>query len=353
MEENEIFVFGDDAQSTPDTSENSSAFGEYGYSEEDSPVSDESDYYDEDQNDNYEEESNDADSNYVDQLLLSKGIDKNNIEITEEDGTVSTVNFDQLSDEDKLALLQDEEFEEESPITDSDIEILNYFRANRINSLQEFADGIAQQAISDYIASQKNVPVSEIDNYSDDEVIAYDLIQKFGDDMTDDEIDDEIERLKEDDDAFNKKVQLLRTFYRNSEEAQRRLYEDEQASIKEADTNNFINAYIGAATDLNTIQGIDLEPDDKNDLLDFVLTKDQFGRTEFAKALDNPEAVLRMAWFIKNGEYAAQATRDYFAQMLAKQRAQAAKPAQPKTRAVSRPSTRQPQRKSESNSFKF
>ena len=346
MEENDSFYFGEDDQVQTDVnSSQQSVFDNY--QNEDSPEPSEEPQYDEEGNLITSEEND-----YISQLLLAKGIDRNNIEITEEDGTVTNVTFDDLSNEDKLALLS-EEMPEDTGITDKDIEILNYFRANRINSLQEFANGIAQQAVANYIASQQNAPTSDIDSYNDDEIIAYDLINKFGDNMSDEEIDAEIERLKEDEDAYAKKVNLLRTYYRNEEEAQRKLYEDDQAAQRQANTEAFRQAYGQAAANLNTIQGIDLEDADKQDLLDFVLTKDSFGKTEFSKALDDPETVLKMAWFLKNGEDAAEATRNYFAQLLAKERA--SKPAtRPQPRAVSRPNGGSNANSSkQNNSFKF
>ena len=333
MEELESFYFGEDdpAQSGDDTSQQS-VFDNYQDDGENEPST-------EPETDDEGNLINTDDNDYINQLLEAKGINRNSIEITEEDGTVTTTTFDDLSNEDKLALLS-EEAPEDNGITDNDLEIINYFRANRINSLQEFVNGIAQQAVADYVASQQNAPNSDIDSYSDDEIIAYDLINKFGDNMTDDEIDAEIARLKEDEDAYSKRVNLLRTYYKNEEDAQRRLYEDDQAAQKEANTIAFQQAYGHAANNLNTIQGIDLEDEDKQDLLDFVLTKDSFGKTEFSKALDDPEKVLKMAWFLKN----------YVDQLLAKERA--AKP-KAQTRIVSRPNPKQATTSKQNNSFKF
>ena len=212
MEELESFYFGEDdpAQSGDDTSQQS-VFDNYQDEGENDPST-------EPETDDEGNLINTDDNDYINQLLEAKGINRNSIEITEEDGTVTTTTFDDLSNEDKLALLS-EEAPEDNGITDNDLEILNYFRANRINSLQEFVNGIAQQAVADYVASQQNAPNSDIDSYSDDEIIAYDLINKFGDNMTDDEIDAEIARLKEDEDAYNKRVNLHRTYYKNEEDA--------------------------------------------------------------------------------------------------------------------------------------
>lgn len=353
MEENEIFDFGEDPQDvtvdTPELEGGESADFSGNIFGSDEP---EVEY---DENGEVIEPQDDAQNDYINQVLQARGIDRNNIEITEEDGTVTTVKFDDLSDEDKIALLSDDfQPEDENPLTDADLEILNYFRANRINSLQEFADGIAREAIANYEASRVETPSYQVDTLGDDELLAWDLIQKFGDDISDEEVDEEIDRLKEDEEAYNKRVNLLRTYYKNEEEAQRKLYEEQQAAQLQQDTELFQKAYSDAAYNLDTIQGIDLEDNDKQDLLDYVLVKDQFGKTEFGKALEDPEQVLKMAWFLKHGEAAAEATRDYFSQLLAKERAAAKQAAaKPQTRAVSRPQATPAARQKQSNSFKF
>lgn len=326
MEDNESFYFGEDQQEEVIPQEGESIFGS---SYEDDGTESTGD------GDGSGEEYTD----YIDTVLQAKGIDRNGIEITDEDGTTSTVSWDDLSDEDKAAILSGEapveENDQEPVIADNELDMLNYFRQNHIGSLQEFADAIAHKAVEDYIASQPAQNTTDIDSYSDDEIIALDYINRFGENMSDEEIDEEIERLKTNEEAYKKRVQLLRDSFKAEEEAQRKLYEDTEKQKSEENQQAFVTAYNSAAHDLNTIQGIDLNDEDKAEILDYVLTKDQFNRTQFSKDLDDPEKVLRMAWFMKHGEYAAEATRNYFAQLLAKQRS-ASQPAKG-GKAVTRP----------------
>lgn len=340
MEEDTIFDFGDDTVQEPETDDFSGSI--FDNTDDDStPVSDDG------ESDDY--------SDYIDTALKAKGIDRNNIEITDEDGNTEIVSFDDLSDDDKASILSEDAPTVEQPsvedqISDNEIEMLNYFRTNRIGSLQEFANGVAQRAVANYIANQPQAP-SDIDGYTDDEIIAYDFIQRFGDNMTNEEIDDEIDRLKEDEEAYEKRVNLLRSSYKAQEEAERRLYEENEARQSAVNTQRFVQAYNQAAYNVNTIQGIDLEDQDKMEILDYVLTKDQFGKTQFSKDLDDPEKVLKMAWFMRYGEDAAAATRNYFAQLLARQRA----PQQsPKSKTISRPKSNSTSRQTKQNNpFKF
>lgn len=266
---------------------------------------------------NYEDtdfESHVDDSkDYITQLLSEKGIDRNNIQVFDEQNNPMSLKFDDLTDEQKADVLRGDYTGPQ--FSDAEIETINYLRSNDM-SLQDFANWQQKQAVDNYLANQQ--PTSEVDSYTDDEIVAYDLIKRFGDDMSDEEIDAEIDRLKEDENAYAKRVALLRNSYKSEAEAQARLYEDQQLQQKQAFTDSFVNAYQYAASDLNDIQGISLDDRDKSELLDFVLTKDAAGKTAFAKALDDPDAVLKMTWFLLHGEEAFNQTVDYFKNEISK-----------------------------------
>jgi hypothetical protein len=149
-------------------------------------------------------------------------------------------------------------------------------------------------------------------------MIAYDFIQRFGEEMSDEEIDAEIDRLKADPDAYAKRVNLLRASYKSEAEAQSKLYEQEEQTRNQAAEEEFKTAYINAAGNINYIHGMDLDNNDRQELLDFVLTKDAANRTGLSKALDNPESVLKMAWYLLHGEETYDNTVDYFKKEIAK-----------------------------------
>lgn len=252
---------------------------------------------------------------YITTVLKSKGIDRNKIQVYDENNELTEMNFDDLSASQKVDLLTDNPAPDNGILSEGEIETLNYLRSNNM-SLEDFANWQKKQAIDEYLAQQ--TPNSVIDTYSDDEIIAYDLIKRFGDDISDEEVDAEIDRLKGDSDAYVKRVALLRNSYKSEAEAQAKLYEDQRIQQQEAFNSSFINAYKNAVADLNDIQGISLEDEDKSELLDFVLNKDAADQTAFSKALDNPSNVLKMAWFILHGDEAFEKTVDYFKSEIAK-----------------------------------
>lgn len=260
--------------------------------------------------------SEEPEADYVTTLLKNKGIDRNKIQVYDEDNNLVEMNFDDLNDQQKVAVLSDDQGAPiDSVLSDAEIDTLNFLRSNNM-TLQDFAEWQKKQAVDEYLAQQQ--PESEIDTYTDDEIIAYDLIKRFGDEMSDEEIDAEVDRLKGDPDAYAKRVALLRNSYRSEAEAQAKLYEDQQVQQRDAFNSSFMNAYQSAAADLNDIQGFSLDNADKSELLDFVLTKDAAGKTAFFKALDNPTNVLKMAWGLLHGDEAHEKTVDYFKSEIAR-----------------------------------
>lgn len=265
-------------------------------------------YTDDDFN-NDSEESGD----YITRLLQSKGIDRSKIQILDEEGNPSEIDFDSLSDDEKFDILSYQE--EQALPSDEEIQTINFLRQNNM-SLQDFAEWQRQEAIQEYLSQQQSQ--SDIDSYSDEEVVAYDYIKRFGESMSDEEIDAEIERLKADPDAFAKRVSLLRNAFKAEEEAQAKLYQDEAAAKQAENEQMFINTYHQAAGNIDSIQNTELDDNDRDELLRFVLEKDQANRTGLSKAMDNPENVLKMAWYLLHGEERVDAMIDYFQKEISK-----------------------------------
>lgn len=266
-------------------------------------------YSDSDYNEDYEESSKD----YISMLLESRGIDRNKVQILDEEGNPTEVSFDSLSEQDKFDILN----YQDDPVlpADHEIQTINFLRQNNM-TLQDFAEWQRQEAIQEYLAQQQTT--SDIDSYSDEEIVAYDYIKRFGESMSDEEIDAEIERLKADPDAFAKRVTLLRNAFKAEEEAQAKLYQDEAAAQQAENEKMFVDTYRNAMASIDSIQNTELDDNDRDELLQFVLEKDQANRTGLSKAMDNPENVLKMAWYLLHGEERVDAMIDYFKKEISK-----------------------------------
>lgn len=300
MEDNFEFDFGDETldQVIDDGQTSPAEF-------DDSDV----EYSDSDYNEDYEDSSKD----YISMLLESRGIDRNKVQILDEEGNSTEVSFDSLSEQDKFDILN---YQDDSVLPeDHEIQMINFLRQNNM-TLQDFAEWQRQEAIQEYLSQQQTV--SDTDSYSDEEIVAYDYIKRFGESMSDEEIDAEIERLKADPEAFAKRVSLLRNAFKAEEEAQAKLYQDEAAAKQAENEQMFVNTYHQAMAGIDSIQNTELDDNDRDELLRFVLEKDQANRTGLSKAMDNPENVLKMAWYLLHGEERVDAMIDYFQKEISK-----------------------------------
>lgn len=275
----------------------------------------------------YNEDDVETSKDFISMLLESKGIDRSKIQIVDEEGNPTEVSFDSLSNQDKFDILN----YQDDPVlpADHEIQTLNFLRQNNM-TLQDFAEWQRQEAIQEYLAQQAQT--SDIDSYSDEEIVAYDYIKRFGESMSDEEIDAEIERLKADPEAFAKRVSLLRNAFKAEEEAQAKLYQDEEAAKHAENEKMFVDTYHQAMAGIDSIQNTELDDNDRDELLRFVLEKDQANRTGLSKAMDNPENVLKMAWYLLHGEERVDAMIDYFQKEISKR-------SKPGPRVVTKPDT--------------
>ena len=236
------------------------------FGESESNIQNSSDFYEDDEYDNqnendnnqFEENDYNENSDYIEQYLRNRGIDKYNVQIENENGEIETVQFDDLSDEEKLSILENSE---NSPITDEELETLNYLRANGIN-MKEYTELIQQNAIKDYI-NQSQTQNFESDNLSDDQIFMLDLIDRFGDSMSNEVIESELENAKQDEELFQKKVEVIRSNYKQKEDEIRIANEQEEDVKRKQDDEEFAKSITQSINNLNEIHGVELESEDK------------------------------------------------------------------------------------------
>ena len=148
----------------PDNSEEGS---DSNYEDNSQEESDDSSYTDED--DSYDDDS------FTKEVLRLKGInDPNKIKFEDESGAVIERAWNDLSTEEKLGVLTLEE-DTDTDLEDEEIQFINMLRQNNLTPsqyLQAFQSNITQQ-----ILDNQEMPY-EVDNLTDDELFALDLIEK-------------------------------------------------------------------------------------------------------------------------------------------------------------------------------
>lgn len=235
------------------------------------------------------------------EFLKSLGIsDLEHIKFLDDDDIVKDVSWNDLSNEEKLNLLQTSIPQPERDLTDDEISLINNIRSSRL-SPKQFIDTMYQKGAQDYINSLQNTPNYSIDDLSDDEVFMLDLQEKI-EDISEDELKAALDKAKEDP-LYERRVTGIRKNLKEQEEQLKKQTELEQQQTQEEQFNQFKNAVLQGIQSFNKVGDLDiqLENDDMNDIASFILDRDETGLSYFGKALNDPATLVEMAWWTLKG----------------------------------------------------
>ena len=258
----------------------------------------------------------DKDDDLVTALLKSKGIkDITAIKMEAEDGSIEEKDFNSLSREEQLSILMSSESPADtSPqLYDDEIDFLNEVRDNNI-SVNDYINWIRQQAVEDYINSISSEN-SDIDSLSDEDLFLLDL-KDTSPDLTDEECIAALEHEKENQVLWEKRMQGLRNSYKAKETARREEEEFLRQEEEQRQAVEFQNAIQEAVGRVDSIGEFDLDDEDKEEIAEFILGVDKTGTRYFARALNDPETLTRMAWFALNGEDALETLSKYYKEQI-------------------------------------
>lgn len=305
MDYNDDYLFDDPVTSEPDVDQ----YPPGDYTPGEGP------FYDDDQDDDYSEPTQPVETpeDYLTQLLKSRGVDRERVRIENEDGEIEEWKFDDLDDETKFGILN----QSNDMLSDDEITAVNFLRQNRMN-LQDFVEYQRQQAIKEYL-EQNSTPQYTVDQVSDDDLFRFELQDQMPD-LTDEEIEDQLNRAKENETFFQKKIAALRKEYKELEDKQIKANEEQAAAEKEEQFNQLAQSLVSVARDTEEMNGMLLDDQDKEDVLSFLLDRDANGQSEFYKLFSDPKALFKMAWTMLKGDQAHEAYTQYFTNEIAKAR---------------------------------
>ena len=255
---------------------------------------------------------------YMSSFLGLYGIKDGKILYQDDDGKEEEKDFNSLDDKEKLNVLKSLT---SSGLTKEEQETINFLRSQRV-SLEQLLNEAQKQAIEEY--KQKNVSQKTyaIDDYTDEELYAGDLKSRIPD-ITDEEINAEIEALKENEELFKKKVNSLRQQYKDTQdqvdlereaEKQERLkrYDDQ---IVEA-LNNFNSLDFDYKDTSKDATAMEIPMDQKEAVYQYIMATDANGESEFFKELRDPRVVTELAWYALFGRDAISDITNYWKSQL-------------------------------------
>lgn len=261
-------------------------------------------------------ESND----FISEILKDRGIsDKNKIKFEDDNGIVSERSWDDLSSEEKRTIInQNPDLDPDTELDDEEIEFINQIRASNL-SPKQYIESIKKQEIQQYEDSVANNQESEyqVDELNDDELFILDM-QYRSPNITEEEAYQALQVAKENPELFTKQMEGIRTHYKSLEED---LENQKQLEYQEQQNKRFqeySNSIIDSIQNIDSIGNMDLDlsDDDKNEIANFILGRDQAGVNWFSKALEDTDTVVRMAWFALHGEDAFNDIENYISQQI-------------------------------------
>lgn len=274
-------------------------------SQEENPVDEPSGYQ--------QQESNDDDDSFMSDFLRSKGIDDpSRIKFEDENNNIIERNWNDLTREEQINILNtplQPQHEDNNDLSDEEVTLLTQIRQSGLTPSQYL-----QQIQGDQIVQE---PTYKIDDLSDDEVYILDLESRVGE-LSDDDAAQALSVAKQNEDLFNKQVEGIRKEYKDREDYNT---QQEQAQLEQQQQEAYYqyqDAVINAINNFNSIGNLDLnfEDSDKEELAEFMLSPDEAGNNYLYRALQDPETLVKAAWFILNGDEAFDSITDYFTNQI-------------------------------------
>jgi hypothetical protein len=252
--------------------------------------------------------------NLILQLLEAKGIKDGLVKIEEEDGTEVDVPFNELTPEEQFNILNTQE-EPDLGLDENELNTIAFLRENKV-TLEETIDYFSKKAVEE--ALRANQATESIADFTDEEIFVYDLLAKFKDIYTTQEqIQIELDKQAEHPELFKQKVDILRNEYLQLEQDE---LKNEEVKIQQQEQEKFTkkaDSLVAVAKEVADIGGIDIELEDKQEVLGFILNKDVNGVSEFDKLTEDPKALFEMAWYAKKGKEAFDVIHDYYRKEIA------------------------------------
>lgn len=254
--------------------------------------------------------SQDSEDDFLSDFLKTRGIDDiSKIKFEDESGNIEEKDWNNLSKEEKFNILNtplETQDNNQIDLSDEEIQLLNTIRQSNLTP---------QQYIEQFQPDQE--PQYKIDDLSDDEIYLLDLESRVGE-LTDDIAAQALANAKQDEELYKKQVEGIRKEYKEREDFQLQQQEAEIQDEQQRAYEEFQNTVIQSIDNFNTIGNLDLNfsDADKEELASFMLSRDEAGNNYLWQALQDPETLVKAAWFILNGDEALNNISDYFVNQI-------------------------------------
>jgi len=201
------------------------------------------------------------------------------------------------------------DIEDKYGLDESEIGIINYLREND-TTIDEVIDKMASQRAQTYIMSQQ---VQEMDVAKmDDDSIYTSFLLKSNPEATADQLEKDLAKAKEMSN-YNAIVTNIRSTVSKEREDFISKKEQEDYQVMSNEIEDQRKQVVDTVTSLKDIDGLSLDDNIKNDVLDLILNVDDDGDSLFmTKVFSDPKELFKAAFWYKNGADITTAREDYW-----------------------------------------
>ena len=240
----------------------------------------------------------DQEDDLTTEVLKLRGISNpDKIKFEDESGAITERSWDSLTKEEQINILADQREDQgtNNDLAEDEIELINSIR-NSGMSVQDYIQTITPQI---------NQPqdTNQFDTMSDEDLYAFDILNKVGNDnITDEELDAALEAAKANETLFKKTVEGLRQQYNRLQEEQKQNIANQQQAVAQQRYQAFANVVNNQIDNFNSFAGqpIQLSNQDKDNLSEFMLALDEDGSSALGKALQDPKLLTKAAFWLLN-----------------------------------------------------
>ena len=249
---------------------------------------------------------------FISDFLRTRGIDDiSKIKFEDDNGNIEEKSWDSLTREEQFNIMntpletREETHNNNNELSDEEIQLLNTIRQSNLTPNQYIEQISGQQVVQE--------PQYKIDDLSDDELYLLDLESRVGE-LTEEVAAQALANAKQNEELFSKQVEGIRKEYKEREDYQLEQQKAELEQTQQEAYNKFQNAVIDSIGQFNSIGNLDLNfsDEDKEELAQFMLSRDEAGNNYLWQALQDPDALVKAAWFILNGDEALNNISEYF-----------------------------------------
>lgn len=227
------------------------------------------------------------------EVLKLKGISNpEKIKFEDETGAIIERDWDSLTREEQINILIDHG-QEQQEFDSSELHLIDTIRESGMTP---------EEYLQSLLPEVEQTKRYNVDDLSDEEVYALDLLHKVGQDISDEEINQALELAKQNEGLFNKTVEGLRKEYIRLQEDEEAQIANEKAAKEEEAYNRFATSIQSQIQGLNSFAGqpLQLSDDDVEDLSSFILQLDDQGISTFGRAMNDPSLFTKAAFWILN-----------------------------------------------------